>query len=126
MGLSLAKLYIKNETTSKDFLVHYNGISWTLKPGQRYFFPDDDFLEIIYTIDEVNFTYSSGEDILTKYTNGELHFTLIENVIDNLERKSVVYPLQKNCKSVHVNRVSEKEYKKSKNTILSRYMEYRD
>lgn len=126
MGLILAKLYLKSEKKGKEFLVHYNGISWTLKPGQRYFFPNDDFLEIIYSGDEIDFTYNGGERLVTNFVNETLHFTLIDSLTDNFQRKSIMYPLQKNCKSIYVERISEKDYRKSNNNILERYMEYRD
>jgi len=126
MGLTLAKLYLNNEKSAKDFLVHYNGISWTLKPGQRYFFPDDDYLEIIYTGDEINFTYNGGERLLTNYIDDILHFSLIDSLTENFERKSILYPLKKNCKCIYVGRISEKDYRKANKNILARYMEYRD
>lgn len=126
MGLTLAKLYLKSEKKNNDFLVHYNGISWTLKPDVRYFFPDDDYLEIIYSGDEINFTYNGGERLLTNYIDDILHFTLVESLTENFERKTIMYPLKKNCKNIYVGRVSEKDYRKSNKNILERYMEYRD
>lgn len=128
MGLFLAKEYIKSEKKTDDvpFVLHYNGSTRILKRGERYFFPDDDFLEIIYTGDEINFTYCSEERFVSKYENNILTFTVIESITDKFERKNIVYPLMDSCSAVHVIRYSSKEYENSRKNVLTRYMEYRD
>ena len=126
MGLFLAKEYIKTENKQTHIPLVYNKVTRNLKLGERYFFPDDDYMEIFYSGDEIKFTHGNEERIVTSIQNGALFFNVIETMADSFDRRSIIYPLTHLCTQVHVQKFTEQEYQKSLNTILGRYMEYRD
>lgn len=128
MGLFLAKQYIKNETLSeeKGIPLHYKDRVHMLKKEERYICSDDDFLEFIYTGDELKISYGNQDRFLVNNVNGTLTFTLIETNQVSKNRTNLTYPLTMSFSAIRVLKYTEKEYEEDGAVIMSRYLEYRD
>jgi len=128
MGLFLAKEYIKNENLSevKGIPLHYKDKVHILKKDERFLCADDDFLEITYTGDELKISYGNEDRLLVNNINGILTFTLIESSEQCKDRKYLIYPLTMPFSSTRIIKYTEKEYENSRDTMMSRYLEYRD
>ena len=128
MGLFLAKEYIKNESISevKGVPLHYNNKVHILKKDERFICVDDEFLEITYTGDELKISYGNEDRLLVNNINGILTFTVIDTPEQSKDRTYLVYPLTMQFSSVRIIKYTEKEYENSRDTTMSRYLEYRD
>ena len=128
MGLFLAKEYIRNEKISdeKGIPLHYKGKVHMLKKGEHFICSDDDFLEFIYTGDELNISYGNEERFLVNNINGTLTFTVIETNEQSKGRKHLIYPLTMSFSAIRVLKYTEKEYEEDGAVIMARYLEYRD
>jgi len=125
MGLFLAKHYIKNENLSdeKGIPLHYKDKVHILKKNEHFICSDDDFLEFIYTGDELKITYGNQDRLLVNNVNGTLSFTVIEGNQESKSKKHLIYPLTMTFSAIHLVKYREKKYKLE---IMARYMEYRD
>ena len=128
MGLFLAKEYIKNEriTEDKGIPLHYNGKINILKRNERFLCVDDDFLEFIYTGDELKISYGNQDRILVNNLNGTLVFTIIETSEQSKDRQYITYPLTMAFSAIRVLKYSESEYEEEGSVVMKRYLEYRD
>ena len=128
MGLFLAKEYIKNESLSeeKGIPLHYKDKVHILKKDERFFCVDDDFLEFIYTGDELKISYGNQDRILLNNLNGTLVFTVIETSEQSKDRQYITYPLTMAFSAIRVLKYNEKEYEEEGSVVMKRYLEYRD
>ena len=128
MGLFLAKEYIKNENLSevKGIPLHYKDKVHILKKDERFFWADDDFLEITYTGDELKISYGNQDRLLVNNINGILTFTVIETSEQSKDRIHLTYPLTMTFSAIRLLKYSEKEYDELGGVIMARYLEYRD
>jgi len=128
MGLFLAKVYIKNENISeeKGIPLHYKDKVHILKKDERFFCLDDNFLEFIYTGDELKITYGNQDRFLVNNVNGTLTFTVIETNQESKGRQHLIYPLTMTFSAINLVRYTEKEYEEMGGSIMARYLEYRD
>jgi hypothetical protein len=128
MGLFLAKEYIKNETLKEDngIPLDYKGKISLLRINERFFCVDDDFIELMYTGDEIKITYGNEDRIMFSNVNGMLIFMIIQGLDESKGRQNITYPLTMSFSSLSLIKYTEKEYENSKNTVMKRYLEYRD
>lgn len=128
MGLFLAKEYIKNESLSeeKGIPLHYKDRVHILKKDERFFCVDDDFLEFIYTGDELKISYGNQDRILVNNLNGTLVFTVIETSEQSKDRQYITYPLTMAFSAIRLLKYTEKEYEEEGSVVMKRYLEYRD
>ncbi len=128
MGLFLAKEYIKNESLPevKGIPLNYKDKVHILKRDERFFCADDKFLEFIYTGDEIKISYGNEDRLLVNNINGTLIFTVIETNQESKDRKYLIYPLTMPFSSIRLIKYTETEYENSRDTLMSRYLEYRD
>lgn len=127
MGLFLAKEYIRNEkiSTEEGIPVHYKDKIHTLKTDERFVCVDDEFLEILYTGDEIKITYGNRDRVTVNNVNGKLTFTIIKTN-DSKDKIFLTYPLTMAFSVIHLITYTEKEYDNLGSVIMSRYMEYKD
>jgi len=123
MGLFLAKEYIKNENPPepKGLPLEYKGSKITLEANVRFVCPDDEYLELMYTEDEIKVTYGNNDYLKMNCSNGTLTFSLIETEKLSTDRRSITYPLTMVVSNVKIIRLTDKSQ-----DIISRLMEYRD
>jgi len=128
MGLFLAKEYIKSETLSEEDSIplHYNNKISLLKKNERFFCVEDDFIELMYSGDEIKITYGNKDRIMFNNINGMLIFMVIQSSDESNGRQDITYPLTMSFSSICIMKYTEKEYENSRDTIMSRYLEYRD
>ena len=128
MGLFLAKEYIKNESLSeeKGIPLHYKDKVHILKKDERFFCVDDDFLEFIYTGDELKISYGNQDRLLVNNINGTVTFTVIETSEQSKDRIHLTYPLTMTFSAIRLVKYNEKEYDELGGVIMARYLEYRD
>ena len=127
MGLVLAKEYIKNEDTRrhKTIPLEYRGVIYNLNVNERFFCPDNDYIEFSYTGDEIKVFYGNNERLMISCVNGILTFTFAKTDKQSKERQHITYPLTIAVSSIVMILHSEEGYDKS-DTAISRLMEYRD
>lgn len=128
MGLFLAKEYIKSENSSEENSIplHYNNKISLLRKNERFFCVDDDFIELMYTGDEIKITYGNRDRLIFNNINGMLIFMVIQGLDESKDRQYITYPLTMAFSSMCIMKYSEQEYKNSRDSIMSRYLEYRD
>jgi hypothetical protein len=123
MGLFLAKEYIKNENLpgSKGIPLEYKGSRITLETNVRFVCPDDKYIELLYTEDEIKVTHGNNDRLMMYCSDGILTFSFIETEKKSTDRTSITYPLTMVVSSVKIIRLTDKSQ-----DIISRLMEYRD
>jgi hypothetical protein len=123
MGLFLAKEYIKNEGLSeaKGLPLEYKGSRITLEQNVRFVCPDDEYLELAYTGDELKVTYGNNDHLTINCSNGTLTFSFNETEKVSTDKRSITYPLTMVVSNVKIIRLTDKSQ-----DIISRLMEYRD
>lgn len=128
MGLFLAKEYIKNESVSGEKVIplYYKDRIHVLRKEERFICSDDDFLEFVYTGDELKITYGNQDRLLVNNLNGTLTFTVIETNQGSKTRQNITYPLTITFSAIRVVKYTEKEYEEEGGVIMARYLEYRD
>ena len=128
MGLFLAKEYIKTESLSEEngIPLHYNNKISLLKKNERFFCVEDDFIELMYSGDEIKITYGNKDRLTFNNINGMLIFMIIQSLDESKGRQDITYPLTMPFSSICIMKYTEEEYENSKDTIMSRYLEYRD
>lgn len=107
MGLFLAKQYI--ETEKKGITIHYKDKSLVLNKDERYLCPDDDFLELIYTGDEIKITHGNQDRLIVNSVDNSLVFTIIETNEESTYRNDVIFPLTLKFSEIRVIKQVEKE-----------------
>ena len=128
MGLFLAKEYIKNESLKEatGIPLHYKNNISLLRTNERFHCADDEFIELTYTGDEIKITYGNQDRIMFNNINGMLIFMIIGGLDESKYTQNITYPLTMSFSSMCLMKYTEKEYENSRNTVLSRYLEYRD
>lgn len=128
MGLFLAKEYIKNENIpeNKGIPLYYNDKLHILKRNEWFLCVDDDFLEFVYTGDELKISYGNQDRLIVNNINGTLIFTVVETNEESKTKQHIVYPLTMTFSAIRIIKYTEKEYQNSKDTIMAQYLEYRD
>ena len=123
MGLFLAKEYIKNENLPgpKSIPLEYKGSRITLETNVRFICPDDKYIELLYTEDEIKVTHGNNDRLMMYCSDGILTFSFIETGKKSTDRTSITYPLTMVVSSVKIIRLTDKS-----EDIISRLMEYRD
>jgi len=123
MGLFLAKEYIKNENLSeaKGLPLEYKGSRITLEANVRFVCPDDDYIELEYTGDEIKVTHGNNNHLTVNCSNGTLTFSFNETEKVSTDKRSITYPLTMVVSNVKIIRLTDKSQ-----DIISRLMEYRD
>jgi hypothetical protein len=123
MGLFLAKEYIKNEGLSeaKDLPLEYKDSRITLEQNVRFVCPDDEYIELAYTGDEIKVTYGNNDHLTINCFNGTLTFSFNETEKVSTDKRSITYPLTMVVSNVKIIRLTHKSQ-----DIISRLMEYRD
>ena len=123
MGLFLAKEYIKNENLPepKGLPLEYKDSRITLEQNVRFVCPDDEYLELAYTGDEIKVTYGNNDHLTVNSSNGTLTFSFNETGKVSTDRRSITYPLTMVVSNVKIIRSTDKSQ-----DIISRLMEYRD
>jgi hypothetical protein len=125
MGLFLAKEYIKSEHSS-DIPLQYKNKLLYLRKNERFFCVDDDFIELMYTGDEIKITYGNRDRLVFNNISGVLIFTVIKGLEESTDKQHITYPLTMPFSSVSIMTYTEEEYENSRDKIMSRYLEYRD
>jgi hypothetical protein len=127
MGLFLAKEYIKNESlnTEHSISLDYKNKMYMLKINEHFFCSDDDFLEVMYTGDEIKITYGNHDRIVINNINGTLSFSIIETREESKDRTHLTYPLTMAVSGIRLIKYTEEDYE-SKNSPIARYLEYKD
>lgn len=107
MGLFLAKQYI--ETEKKGITIHYKDKTFVLNKGERYLCADDDFLELIYTGDEIKITHGNQDHLSFNSKDTTLIFTIIETDEESTYRTNVIFPLTLEFSDIRVIKYSKNE-----------------
>jgi hypothetical protein len=117
MGLFLAKEYIRNENLSDDkgIPLKYNNKIHILKKDERFFCADDEFIEIVYTGDEMKLTYGNLDNLIVSNINGTLTFTVVVSD-ESKDRQNLTYPLTMAFSAIHVIKITQKEYEENATT----------
>jgi len=128
MGLFLAKEYLKGETKicGSDIPLQYNDTIHMLKKNERYICPDDRYIEVMYTGDELKITYGNKTRLMFNSINGTLLFTIISSNQKSDNKQHTIYPLTMVFSRIRIIHYTEEEYEESTGTIMARYLEYRD
>jgi len=122
MGLFLAKEYIKSEHLGGEgLLLDYMGTIVSLEKNVRFICPDDEYIELLYTEDEIKVTYGNNDRLMVNCSSGILTFSFIETEKKSTDRTSITYPLTMVVSNVKIIRLTDKSQH-----IISRLMEYRD
>jgi hypothetical protein len=113
MGLFLAKEYIKTEslTVVKGLPLEYNGSTIRLEEGIRFLCPDDEYIELAYSGDEIKVTYGNNDRLMMNCSNGTLIFSFIETDKVSTDRRSITYPLTMLVSNVKIMRLTNIETK---------------
>jgi len=113
MGLFLAKEYIKTESlpVPKVLPLEYNDTTVTLEEGIRFLCPDDEYIELAYSGDEIKVIYGNNDRLMANCSNGILTFTFIETDKVSTDRRSITYPLTMVVSSVKIIRLTNIETK---------------
>lgn len=111
MGLFLAKEYIRNEghPEIKGLPLEYRGSTVTLEEDVRFLCPDDDYIELRYTGDEIKVTYGNNDRMMVTCSNGALIFTFIKTEKESTDRRSIIYPLTMVVSDVKIILLTENE-----------------
>jgi len=134
MGLIFAKFYNDRfDTVKKDerksINVFYGDETFQLKEGDTLRIPSDDFIEVEYIklIEQtIKLTYGVEYRIVFSVSDNTLIFTIIKDNDSGIGTTSIKYPLLNTFQAVRIVQLTEEEYKYSRNSVMSRYMEYRD
>jgi len=102
MGLIFAKYYLKNTEATNELPMHYKGSIHKLKMNERFFFPDDDYVEVTFTGNEIKIIHGNEDYIETSLVNGRLTFRIVENIKDSYDRKTLLYPLPHGYSSIYI------------------------
>jgi hypothetical protein len=108
MGLFLAKEYIKNEglQEGRGLPLEYRGSRFRLEEGVRFLCPDDDYIELRYTGDEIKVTYGNNDSLMMNCVNGTLTLTFIKTDKENSDNRSMIYPLTMVVSDIKILRVN--------------------
>ena len=91
MGLFLAKEYIKNE--KRGLPLEYRGIRITLQQNEQYLCPENEYIELIYTGDEIKISYGNNERLIINASNGKLSLKFTETDKKSTDKRTFIYPL---------------------------------
>ena len=113
MGLFLAKEYIKNEVhlEKKSLPLEYNGSTIRFEEGVQFLCPDDKYIELKYTGDEIKVSYGNNDRLMVNCLNGSLNFSFIKTDKESTDRRSIIYPLTMAVSDVKMVVLTENEYK---------------
>jgi hypothetical protein len=127
MGLFIAKEYIKNENTVENSVpLYYDNKLHMLKKDERFICTKDEFLEFVYTGDEIKITYGNEDRLMVNNVCGTLIFTVIEGNKESKFTTNMIYPLTMIFSSIKILKIKETDYENPGSVNMSRYLEYRD
>jgi hypothetical protein len=131
MGLILAKHYNEKFDTKKndDSVNLYYGESVDkLEVGKRFFYPNDDGIELYYkNNDNLELTYDSEYRVVISTADNFVHFMIIYSEgSSGIKRAVLNYPWLPQFNGIRLSKLSEDEYLSSRDEILTRLMYFRD
>ena len=132
MGLILAKHYNEKFDTKKDddsINLYYGERADKLDVGKRFFYPDDDGIELYYkNIGNLELTYDSEYRVVISTADNLVHFMIIysEANRDGIKRSLLNYPWLPQFNGIRLSKLSEDEYLSSRDEVLTRLMYFRD
>ena len=131
MGLILAKHYNEKFDTKKndDSVNLYYGESVDkLEVGKRFFYPDDDGIELYYkNNDNLELTYDSEYRVVISTADNFVHFmNIYSEGSSGIKRAVLNYPWLPQFNGIRLSKLSEDEYLSSRDEVLTRLMYFRD
>jgi hypothetical protein len=131
MGLILAKHYNEKFDTKKndDSINLYYGESVDkLEVGKRFFYPDDDGIELYYkNNDNLELTYDSEYRVVISTADNFVHFmNIYSEGSSGIKRAVLNYPWLPQFNGIRLSKLSEDEYLSSRDEVLTRLMYFRD
>jgi hypothetical protein len=131
MGLILAKHYNEKFDTKKDdgsINLYYGESADKLDVGKRFFYPDDDGIELYYkNNDNLELTYDSEYRVVISTADNLVHFMIIYSEGNSgIKRSLLNYPLLPQFNGIRLSKLSEDEYLSSRDEVLTRFMYFRD
>jgi hypothetical protein len=131
MGLILAKHYNEKFDTKKDddsINLYYGERADKLDVGKRFFYPDDDGIELYYkNTGNLELTYDSEYRVVISTADNLVHFMIIYSEgSSGIKRAVLNYPWLPQFNGIRLSKLSEDEYLSSRDEVLTRLMYFRD
>jgi len=131
MGLILAKHYNEKFDTKKDddsINLYYGERADKLDVGKRFFYPDDDGIELYYkNTGNLELTYDSEYRVVISTADNFVHFMIIYSEGSSGIKTAVLnYPWLPQFNGIRLSKLSEDEYLSSRDEVLTRLMYFRD
>lgn len=132
MGLILAKHYNEKFDTKKNddsINLYYGERADKLEVGKRFFYPEDDGIELYYkNVDNLELSYDSEDRVVISTADGIVHFMVIysEGGGGGIKRAVLNYPWLPQFNGIRLSKLNEDEYLSSRDEVLTRLMYFRD
>jgi hypothetical protein len=131
MGLILAKHYNEKFDTKKDddsINLYYGERADKLDVGNRFFYPDDDGIELYYkNTGNLELAYDSEYRVVISTADNLVHFMIIYSEgSSGIKRAVLNYPWLPQFNGIRLSKLSEDEYLSSRDEVLTRLMYFRD
>jgi hypothetical protein len=132
MGLILAKHYNEKFDTKKNddsINLYYGESVEKLDVGKRFFYPEDDVIELFYkNNDNLELSYDSEHRVVISTADSMVHFMIIspEGGSGGIKRSMLNYPWLPQFNGIRISKFTEDEYLSTRDEVLTRLMYFRE